>query len=144
MNAPAAFEATVHGFRTVPTRKVVQVTIEAPIERHAEIAKIAEHGAWVAVARLQRAQKHDNDNKRWGDLSEPQQAGIMCTDPIFWKFIQEEKGVSVMSESEAAQFVRRYCGVNSRSQLGDTHPARDSWRILSNEFRAWKAAENVR
>lgn len=49
---PAAFRATVHGFRTIPSRGVVSVTIEAPIEQHAEIARIAEHGVWVAVARL--------------------------------------------------------------------------------------------
>lgn len=53
MTDPAAFQATIHGLRTVPSRGVVQVVVEAKIEELPSIARIAEHGAWVAVARLQ-------------------------------------------------------------------------------------------
>jgi hypothetical protein len=48
----AAFRATIHGLKTVPTRKVCQLTVEFPIEQLAQVAQIADHGAWVAIARL--------------------------------------------------------------------------------------------
>lgn len=53
MNPPAAFRATVHSLRQVPSRKICQLVLELPIEETASVAAIAEHGAWVGIARLQ-------------------------------------------------------------------------------------------
>src|SRR5262245_32356308 len=70
MTDAAAFRATIHGLRTVPSRKVVQVVVEAPIEHLTLIAKVAEHGAWVGVARLTEAGKE-------GDVTASAEASSM-------------------------------------------------------------------
>jgi hypothetical protein len=170
MTAPAAFQATIHAFRTVPSRGVVSITIEAPIERHAEIARIAVHGAWVAVARLQNSEtevmpnpttKHDtvsgHDNAQpqpdsprqagakrdWRDIPPAQQAGIRCDEAIFAAFLKEQRSDDWHETREAADCVRLICGIASRSELGVNHKARVIWNNLDAQYQAWLAKESV-
>src|SRR3990167_2136439 len=131
-NPAAAFQATIHGFRTIPSRGVLQVTIEAPIEEHARIAEIAQHGCWVAVARLdeRKVMPHPEQLSSGPDKATPssvkdsvstragaakpksyaQDAGKWCADPEFQKFIGAANG------SIAADIVRETCGVQSRKR----------------------------
>jgi len=151
----AAFQATIHGFRTVPSRGVVSITIEAPIEQHAELAKIAVHGAWVAVARLRdpetaAAQPRQDENKNtagakrdWRDLSPQQQAGIRCAEPIFAAFLKECRPDDWHEAPDAAECVRLICGVQSRSELATNQKARVIWKQLDDQFSAWKALEHA-
>lgn len=140
----AAFQATIHGFRTVPSRGVVSITIEAPIEHHAEIAKIAVHGAWVAVARLQNPEEKTKQKKDWRDLGPAQQAGIHCNDAIFAAFLKENHPDDWHEAAgNTAECVRLMCAVASRSELATNHKARVIWHQLDNEYQAWKALEHA-
>src|SRR6185312_3773933 len=100
----AVFQGTIHSFKTIPSRSVVSITVECPIEQLADIARIAEHGAWVAVARLQNGKEVQvipapqamaspdtgKPKREWRDLQPAAQAGIRCEDPIFQAFLKEE------------------------------------------------------
>lgn len=158
MSVPGVFRASVHGFRTVPSRGVVSITIEAPIEQHAEIARIAEHGAWVAVARLTQDAKEEPSPEKptssptqarpaHSQLPTPpaqggarkgpaQMAGIVCNDPRFWRFLTE-KYFGVASAPDAAQAVREICGIASRSELGKDEQATAEWERLRNDYEVW-------
>lgn len=74
-----------------------------------------------------------------------QQAGIMCGDPIFHRFLSEQgmfrKLPDTMSvEGAAATAVRLICGVKSRSEIVPGTPAGDAWDKLMGEFEMWKRA----
>jgi len=141
----AAFQATVHGFRTVPSRGVISITIECPIEHHAEIARIAEHGAWVAVARLQEpGEKPAKDKKDWRDLGPAQQAGIRCDEPTFAAFLKEQRSDDWHEAgNDPAACVRLICGVSSRAYIEKDQRSRVIWKQLDDQFQAWKALEHA-
>lgn len=85
------------------------------------------------------------DRDKWRALGTTKQAGIRCTDPVFWAWLEEErKYKNVNSQDAAAVIVRALCGVTSRSELekpGNTE-ARTRWHQLDNAFQAWRANEN--
>jgi hypothetical protein len=162
----AAFQATVHGFRTIPSRGVISITIECPIEHHAEIARIAEHGAWVAVARLQEPKevmpnhqplsptvdarpdqdqhsKPDRAKRDWRDLGPAQQAGIRCDEPSFTAFLKEQRADDWYETMDAAACMRLICGVDSRAHLATNQRARVIWHQLDQEYQAWLLKERV-
>jgi hypothetical protein len=76
----------------------------------------------------------------WRDLGPAQQAALRCRDPVFWAFLEEEKAFRVRSEEEAADSVRKWCGVASRSEIGSDADARKTWFALDHHFQAWKLA----
>lgn len=181
MTKPAMFEATVHGFRTIPSRGVVSITVEAPLEKHAEIARIAEHGAWLVLARLdpekvnngkegeaieERGKQHpgpkpvlaqphpsvDHDKPREGgakrrfeDLLCSQQAGILCNEPAFYRYLEETTwwGDPVANAGEAADAIRSICAVSSRSEIDEHVQSQGTWREIVSDYRAWKLAPSV-
>lgn len=135
MTAPAAFQATVHSFRTVPSRGVLQVVIEAPIEQHSMIAGIAVHGAWIAVARIEKPNEvHPQAAKLKSYASE---AGAMCASAEFWKFLFKNQ---YGGEQEATFFVRAHCGVKSRSEIIEGSEAAAKWSDLMARFEIWRRA----
>ncbi len=157
MTDAAAFRATVHSLRTVPSRKIVQLVLELPIEELSRVAQIAEHGSWVAVARLNppaiaAASRGGQEGESVGTggytgtadpppiKSKPlnplaQKAGIMCHDPVFQKFMKAGDTI------ECTEMVRTHCGVTSRSWIKDGTPAGVAWRDLVERFEGWKAVE---
>lgn len=131
----AAFQASVHGLRTVGGRKCIQIILEAPIEQQAEIARICEHDAWVAVARIQKPnEKEKPDKKRWNTLSPAQQAGILCADIEFQNYID------AADEQNAVFLVRQKCGVKSRSELDPKEDSGRNWNVLVDNYRIWQQA----
>lgn len=145
----AAFQATVHGLRTVPTRKVLQLTLECPIEHLPQIAAIAEHGAWVAVARLQteggeQASRPQQDKpaggtrKSFHELSGAQQAGILCNERSFEIFLQETRGLRHGEDSPDC--IRRLLGVSSRKDIAADDPR---WQRIISDYRAWQHEPEV-
>lgn len=155
----AAFQATIHGLRTVPSRKVCQIVVEAPIEQLAHIARIAEHGAWVAVARLTEVpapsssrvsssgerepvsdpglstERGHHEKRRFDDMSPAQQAGMLCNDVGFRKYIEEKVTTPCTTVDQAAQIVRDWCGVKSRSALTSENRV---WSAFVEEYRLWQ------
>lgn len=91
--------------------------------------------------------------RKWDDIPPSQQAGIACERDDFRRWVQRDapikrwnqeravdhpwwgKSVAV-DAAEAAQYIRWYCGVSSRSEL-DTNPeAAARWRDLYGKFQA--------
>src|SRR5215475_9006156 len=145
MTKPAAFKATIEGLKTIRTRKVIVITMEAPIEHLNEITAVFEPGAWVAVARLDphngtAAQpaslpKADDvsdcptaEHRGGSTMKVLQVAGnrgallrkiaMTCNDARFHRFLFERhRTIFAMSENDPAQFVRHWCRVESRRDI---------------------------
>lgn len=135
--AKLVFKATIHGVRTLPSRKVVQIVVEAPIEELAHIASVAEHGAWVAVARLEPPGKEEPDDKPARAKSLSQQAGALCANPVFRAFF------GAATEDECAQRVREWCDVESRGEIKAGTRAGKAWLDLVQRFHGWEQAEKA-
>lgn len=158
--ARAAFQGTYADLKFIKTRKVAAITIEIPQEMAQ--AFVAAFGTPdpaseipVAIARLDLSQKPEPEPKAlpapkrraWSDLRPSQQAGIRCGEPAFQRFLREEFA-KVWSDAsfdlahdtdakKAAECVRDFCMVSSRSEL-DHHPLRAKrWHDLSNDFDVW-------
>lgn len=72
-----------------------------------------------------------------------QQAGIMCADPVFQKFLKENAMMGVSGPPDdvrAATAVRLICGVTTRADIIWGTPAGDKWDELVSKFTAWKMA----
>lgn len=82
---------------------------------------------------------------KWRDLGPTKQAGMRCTDPVFWAWLEEERHYQVANSEQAAEVVRDICGVASRRDLEKPGNATERlrWFDLDNAFQAWKAAENA-
>lgn len=136
---PAAFKASVHAIRTVGSRKVVQIVLEAPIEHFGLIASICDHDAWIACARLEQ-QPTKQEPKATN--REAQKAGILCADKLFQSYlfsgIHQIERCSELGSKEAqdaaADFIRDYCGVDSRSELTADN---SNWNKLQAEYHLW-------
>jgi hypothetical protein len=79
----------------------------------------------------------------WRDMLPTQQAGIRCDDPMFVAFLKEQHADDWHETNDAADFVRGFCGVASRSELVTNHKARVRWHQLDEQFQAWKAMEHA-
>lgn len=139
--------------RTVKSRSVVQVVIELPIEEGESIVKLfgfpqPSKPVRVALARLSDAPQIEataepvdgREHGPWHTLTPTLQSVLRCKQSPFWTFLRERKGQrTIHDETAAATYVRRVCGVNSRSSLAGT--AAHKWAELDTEFNAWKAVE---
>lgn len=69
-----------------------------------------------------------------------QRAGILCNDPRFQRFVATRTGLptSQASTSQAAEYVRQICKVQSRADLDKTIHASDQFGRLVTEFDAWR------
>lgn len=132
----AVFEGTVAGFKTVGSRKVVCITVEAPIENIADIARIAEHGAWVAVARLRAPEAQEKAKKRWHEMLPSAQMAIRVGEPMFRAFLLEERGLPPTSNVE--QFLKTILGITSKKELNSACGAQELWFEMDSEFQAWQ------
>jgi hypothetical protein len=140
--APAAFQATFSDWRLIKGRKCVSICFEVPLEvaneAYAVLGGMPDPGrsVWCAIARLQEPksepEKPQREKKRWGDMTAAQQAGVLCSDPLFAKYL----GVS--TATEAADFVRDRCGISSRSLLDTDIVAKREWQRIVDEYRAYQ------
>jgi hypothetical protein len=157
MAAPAAFQATFSDFKLIRGRKVAQVVLEVPIE--AADAALETLGGlprpdaerWVAVARLVPATEKpverqsapaptvtlpEKPRRPFDDLAMSAQAALKCNDPAFQRFMVEMHEAEP-GESGAADAVRAYCGVTSRSAIMRGSQAAGCWRDLLGRYRLW-------
>lgn len=67
-----------------------------------------------------------------------QQAGRVCGEVSFWRFLEDQHGCEPISDGEqAAAFVRRFCNVTSRSQIVLGTAAAAIWDKLYGAYVAW-------
>lgn len=74
-----------------------------------------------------------------------QQAGILCADRVFWRFLTEKSLLPIserdaITEERIAEMVRYLCRVRSRSEIIPGTPAAECWIELESQFTAWKLA----
>jgi hypothetical protein len=73
-----------------------------------------------------------------------QRAGILCNDPLFQKWLGEVasdwllQDDAVVDEHDAANYVRNYCKVDSRSKIVPGTPAGKSFEVLEAAFLGWR------
>lgn len=75
----------------------------------------------------------------FADLPAPQQAGILCNDPQFRRFVSRAMGTGEdpATATAAAEYLRHTCQVTSRRELTANHDARARFDTLRTEFEAW-------
>lgn len=66
-------------------------------------------------------------------------AGMVCRDPEFWAFIADTQGDEVSSETESAQWLCIFLGIESRKELKTDSEARELFTKLKKGFDKWKA-----
>ncbi|MDN5786525.1 hypothetical protein [Pseudorhodobacter sp.] len=69
-----------------------------------------------------------------------QQAGILCADQMFRRFAAERAGLpgQAFAVSAAAEYLRKYCQIDSRRDLNTIRAARVKFDHLRTEFDAWR------
>ena len=75
-------------------------------------------------------------------MSPQQQAGILCSDAAFRRFLIERHGRWFDAQA-AAIAVRAICGVGSRRELATDHRARVIWHQIVSEYRQWEVEPQV-
>lgn len=144
----SAIRGTYSDLKFIRSRKVAQVVIEIPIEEAGQFTSLfgtpnPATETWVAMARLvEGAQKAEpppsKERRRFSELPPAQQAALRCNEPAFWRFLNERKGYAAQSADDAAEAVRDWCGVESRSDLNIVQGSgRSRWHVLNGEFEVW-------
>ena len=127
-----AVAGTFVKFDAVPTRKVVRITIEAPIEQADGILRNLggypdpSNAKWVGIAPL--AAKPQNILKG-GKLA--QSAAILCDQRAF------QQWCDTSNADEAADYLRERCGVETRAHLDHDEEAARIFRDMKLEYEAW-------
>ena len=160
-----AFRATFSDMKLVKTRQVAQLIFEIPLSEFDMAYEVLggmpnpANERWFGIAAIkpegrpvprQETQPQPDGAKRekmdWKEVQPAAQAGIRCADPSFRSFLMEEHSFrprDKTSQDEAANFLRSFFGVQSRSELGTDHRKRVLWKQLDDQFQAWKAVEHA-
>lgn len=156
MSAPAIISGDFSTFRHVQGRKVLQLVIEIPAEQAASVfSTFGYPGAGspipVAVAKLvepaPKTAGFVKNRRTFGDLPLAQQAAMRCQEPTFRLFLIETNRMDrngLQDDWDAAEAVRKHCGVKSRSDIGkdpgdgSTNDSGFRWRSLDAEYFAWQ------
>jgi hypothetical protein len=152
MDAPTVIQGKLVDARNVASHKCVRLYIDIPAELGASVVKMF---GWptqvepvdVAVARLdigaiKPVVEAPKERRKFADLSPAQQAALTCKEPRFWAWIREERGEDGCdSEGDAADYVREFCNVQSRSELNLHTGGATRWQFLCSAYHAWLAAE---
>lgn len=80
-------------------------------------------------------------DSKWESLGPVKQAGILCNEPAFHKFLFETYQETITSADEAAAAVRHICMVKSRRDIATAPGSERLWRDLVVEYRAWQRDE---
>lgn len=108
---------------------------ETPVRHAKEITDTPQKTAGNSTKNAER-----ESSRKWHEMKPSQQAGIACQDDLFARFLFDEYGVYGNDEVGCADFVRKFCGVKSRSELDTNNTAANTFRMLHNAFEAWKFA----
>lgn len=146
MTKQAVAQGVFAELKSVKTRSVVQMVIEIPIERAAEIVEafgFPQPGSevHVAVARLTNDNakaEEAKERRRLHDMPVGQQAALACQNAIFRAFVRENFDPNVRDADHVAEWMRRRFHVRSRREISHT-----AWASLWAQFQAWNAAERA-
>lgn len=79
---------------------------------------------------------------KWDALGPVKQAGALCNDDSFWRFLSENIS-KCETIDEAAKIVRGICNVESRADLATNASAAAAWRRLVADYRAWQREPEI-
>jgi hypothetical protein len=134
MTVPAVISASLVDVRNIAAHKCVRLEIHVmqafgwPTLADPVPVAIARLDLKAAAGQLE-APKH---TKRFADLPLPQQIGMRCNEPEFWRFLDP----NCASSDTAADIVRAHCGVESRSEIKPGTEAARLWSELDAGFYA--------
>ena len=156
MSAPAAISGDFATYKHVQGRKMLQLVIEVPAEMASAVfAALGTPGSGeaipVALARLNKAAKPEAPKERrsFTELPYAQQAALRCQEPAFQEYVKDKAPVAWANISNrhlgeaplppadcAAQLVRDWCRVTSRSEIVKGTQAGDNWEHIEADFYA--------
>jgi hypothetical protein len=67
----------------------------------------------------------------------------MCREPLFWRYLIDITGHDGCSAEEAAEHVRTFCGVKSRSEIVPGSAAAEAFKELYDDYRIWVEAPEL-
>ena len=113
---PAAIKATWSTYKPVPTRNVLQLVLEVPLEEQERVFKclgfpVSGKETWVGVALLDIDRVQEKPRKSWVQMSYAQRSGILRNDERFQQWAR------AADPGEAANYIRRACKVQSCSEI---------------------------
>lgn len=82
--------------------------------------------------------KAEKEPRAWKELSPVEQAGILATQSAFQSFAGAINSLVAPAEEHAAQYIRNYCGIQSRRELICTAAAQEKFKELCAKFYDWK------
>jgi len=161
-----AFRATYSDWKLIKTRGVVQVVMEVPLAdadaAYDVLGGMPVHGKerWFGIAALKTEEAHTKPRQEapqdyrpdgamrmnWRYLQPAAQAALRCDQSAFRTFLMEQHSYrpkEVANADEAAEFIRSFFGIKSRSELGTDQRKRVLWKQLDDQFQAWKAVEHA-
>lgn|GEM_PF-1406941 len=139
-----AFQATFSDFKVIKGRKVAQIILEVPIEAADDALRklggVPQFATeqWVAVCPI-KVDAPPEAPKQRREYTLAQKAGMMCGNKRFWAFIGSplNSPADALNAEDAADFMRRICGVTTRADIIEGTDAGDKFKTLVNEFDAW-------
>jgi hypothetical protein len=165
-----AFRAAFSDMKLVKTRQVAQLIFEIPIEEFDAAYEVLggmpvpSKERWFGIAALKSTAEEARAKPRqevppstrpdgakrgkidWRDMQPAAQAALRCEQPAFRTFLMEQHSFrprEANSPDEAAEFIRSFFGIKSRSELGTKHGLRMLWKQLDDQFIAWKQVEHA-
>ena len=158
MTQAAAFQARFVLLKPIPSRSVLQIICEVPIEHESEVLAVTGgtmpkpgKDIWLAHARLEPNLIDDCGRESPSAVREAggkrataepasrlaYRAGIACKDPRFWAFLTE-RGYPADSDESAVAWVYKICEITSRKQLFPQTPEGNRWDLLESAYIAWR------
>ena len=149
MSNAIAISGSLVDAKNIAVHKSVRLSIDIPAEQAADVIKAF---GWptmanpvpVAVARLaeNRPVPAEKERRRFDEMPAAQQAGLLCNEPAFRRFLAETGGetqIAMYDLDMAADAVRERCEVHSRADIDKQPLARARWEQIVSEYQAWKA-----
>lgn len=88
-------------------------------------------------ASVSRRGEPASTRKSWHEMTPAQQAGILCADKSFQKYMGWD------NESDTVADVKAICGITSRTQITPGSAAVIEWRGIVSKYRTWQLAAQV-
>lgn len=147
----AAISAAFADIQMIKSRNVMVFKFEVPLEQ-ADAALTALGGVplpgqekWVAIARMespkhpQTVSDYISAHKRYEHASEGEKAviraGALARDPEFQSWLSRARNRPDCDEERAAEYIRWYCGIDSRAELAANTTARARFEEIETSFR---------
>lgn len=157
----AIFDAEYADFKPIKSRSVVQIIFEIPIEKANHVLQMMgmpNYGTpdWYGIAKLNKTENGEGvvptsravpeselvsspatSSTKWADMTYAQRAGMLSNDKDFWEFMR------VSDKEEAAECIRKNCGVESRRYIDRSADAKAAFHVLYDSFDHWRKYERT-